>query len=319
MISWRVMGSVLLMSASGMAAGQAYPTHPLRMVTAEAGGGSDFAARVVARGLTVGMGQQVVVENQGGAGGIVAAQTVARAQPDGYTVLFHGNPIWFLPLLQDNVPYDPIRDFAMVTLVDISPLVVVVHPSLPVRSIKQLISLGKAKPGLLNYASGVTGSTPHLAAELFKSMAHIQMVRITYKGTGPALNDMISGQVQVMFATPAAGMPHVKSGRLIALAVTSAKPSAVIPGLPSIAESGLPGYESINSHGLFAPAKTPAAIIARLHDETVRYLSQADTKAQFLNAGIEAVGSTPEAFQAAVKTEMSVWGKLFKEAGIRAE
>jgi tripartite-type tricarboxylate transporter receptor subunit TctC len=307
-----------LAPASNTVSGQSYPNKPIRIVTTEAGGGNDFAARIVAQGLTAALGQQVIIENRGGTV-LIPTGMVIKAPADGYTLLFHGNPVWFLPLLQDNVPYDPLKDFSPITLVDISPLVLVVHPSIPIKSTKELVALAKAKPGALNYAAGVTGSTPHLAAELFKSIAAVNITRVSYKGVGPALTDMISGETQMMFVTTAAGMPHVKSGRLRALAVTSAKPSAVVPGLPTVASAGLRGYESINTHGMFAPPKTPAAVISRLHQETARFLQMPETKERFLSAGVEPVGSTPEAFAAAIKAEMVMWGKVIKDNGIRLE
>lgn len=307
-----------LFAAANVVWGQAFPVKPIRVITTEAGGGSDFAARLVAQGLSASLGQQVIVDNRGG-NALIPGEAVAKSPPDGYTLLFHGNPLWFFPLLQDNVPLNALRDFSPISLVDLSPLVLVVNPSLPAQSVAELIALAKLKPGSLNYASGAAGSTPHLSAELLKSMAGIRLERIAYKGVGPALNDVISGQVQIMFATTAAGMPHVKSGRLRALGVTSAQPSALVPGLPTIAASGLPGYESVNTHGLFAPVNTPAAVIRRLNQETARYLNLPDTKERFLNAGVETVGSTPEAFIAAIKSDIALWGKIIKEAGIRME
>ena len=275
-------------------------------------------SRLIAQGLTVSLGQQVVVENRGGASGAIAAQAVAKAPADGYTLLFYSNGIWTLPLLRD-VPYDPVKDFAPLTLVAISPNMIVVHPSLPVRSVKQLIALAKARPGELNYSMGGTGTTPHLAAELFKSMAGVDIVRINYKGAGPALNELIGGQVQLTFATTASGMPHVKSGRLKALAVTSAEPSALVPGLPTVAASGLPGYESGANYVMFAPAHTPLTIINRLNQETLRVLQQAEVKQMFLNYGVEAEGSSPEDLAMTVKSEIARLGKIIKDTGLRGE
>jgi tripartite-type tricarboxylate transporter receptor subunit TctC len=217
------------------------------------------------------------------------------------------------------VPYDPVKDFSPITLVAVSPTVLVVHPALPVQSVKELIALAKTKPGELNYAMGSAGSANHLAAELFKSMAGVDMLGIGYRGNGPAVNALIGGQVQLMFATASSVVPLVKSGRLKALAVASARQSALVPDLPTIAASGLPGYESISTTGFFAPAKTPAAIINRINHDSVRYLQTAEAKERFLAVGAETVGSSPEELGVKVKSEMARMGKVIKDAGIRAE
>ena len=289
------------------------------MVTAEAGGGSDIVSRVIAQALSGTLGQQVVVDNRGAAGGAIAAEIVARSQPDGYTLLHYGSNIWLLPFLRKNLPYDPVRDFAPVTLTTRAPNMIVVHPSLAVKTVVELIAMAKAKPGSLGYASGGTGSTPHLAAELFKAMAGVDIVRIPYKGGGPALNDLLGGQVPLMFPVAAAALPHVKSGRLRALAVTSAQPTELTPGLPTVAASGLPGYESVSIQGLFAPAGTPAVLINRLNREFVRVVQSASVKDRFFSMGIESVGATPEAFGATMKSEMARLGKVIRDAGIRDE
>ncbi|MBI3939178.1 MAG: tripartite tricarboxylate transporter substrate binding protein [Betaproteobacteria bacterium] len=306
----------MMVLAAGVVSGQAYPNKPIRIVAPEAGGGGDFAARLIALGLSGSLGQQVIVENRGGASGIIAGRTVAKAPPDGYTLLFYGSIFWIGALLQD-VPYDPVADFSPITLATSSPNILVVHPSLPVNSVKELIALAKARPGELNYAS-TTGSTPHLAAELFKAMAGVNIVRIPYKGAGPALNDLIGGQVQLMFPVAAAVTPHVKSGRLRALAVTSVEPSELVRGLPTVAAT-VPGYESVQMTAMFAPAKTPATIINRLNQEIVQVLNRADVKEKFFNAGAKVVGGSPEQLMATMKSEMARLGKVIKDAGIRAE
>lgn len=224
-------------------AGQSYPNKPLRLVTAAPGGGSDFASRLIAQGLTPSLGQQVIVDNRGGANGAIAAQTVADALPDGYTLLLYASTVWIVPFLQ-RVSYDPVRDFAPITLALSSPIILVVHPSVAAHSVKELIDLAKAKPGALNYASSSSGSPNHLAAELFKAMANINIAHIPYKGGGPALRALIGGEVQLMFATAGGAVPHISSGRLRALAVTSAQPSVLFPALPTVAASGLPDYEA---------------------------------------------------------------------------
>jgi hypothetical protein len=295
--------------------GQDYPVKPVRMVTAEPGGGNDFAARLIAQGLAGELGQRIIVDNRG----IGAAEIAAKAPPDGYTLLLYGNPLWLLPLLRNNAPYDAVRDFSPVTLAARSPLVVVVHPSVPARSIRELIALARARPGELNYGSGGAGSTPHLAVELFKSMAAVNIVRVAYKGNAQSLNDLIAGQVQLMFTTSGPVWPHVKSGRLRALAVTSAEPSPLAPGLPAAATAGLPGYESSSVYGVFAPAGTPATIIARLNREIVRLLNRPEVKERFLGSGVDTVGGTADQLAATVKSEITKWGKVIRDAGIRDE
>lgn len=304
---------------AGAAFGQSYPVKPVRIVTAEPGGGNDFAARVLAQGLTRSLGQQVIVDNRGGAGGAIAAEVAAKAPPDGYTLLLYAGNIWTIPLLRKNVPYDFVADFAPVTWIARSPNTVVVHPSLPVNSVRDLIALAKARPGQLNYASGGTGSATQLSVELFKSMAGVDIVRVPYKGNGPALNDLVAGQVQVMFPTAATVAPHLSSGRLKALAVTSAEPSALAPGLPTVASSGLPGYESISIYGLFAPSRTPAAIIRLVNHESAQYLRTPEVKERFFKAGVETVGSSPEEFAAVIKADMVKMARIIKDAGIREE
>jgi len=298
---------------------QTYPHKPIRMVTAEAGGGNDFAARAIVRGIADSMGQQLIVDNRGGAGGIIAAELVARAPPDGYTLLVYASNIWIIPLLKKSIPYDMARDFAPITWAARSPSTLVVHPSLPVKSVRDLIAIAKAKPGQLNYGSGGSGATTHVAAELFKSMAKVNIVRVSYRGNAPAINDLIAGQIQVMFATAGTIAPHTGSGRLRALAVTSAEPTALAPGLPTVASAGLPGYESLSIYGVFAPSKTSAAIIQQLNREIVRALNRTDIKELFLNAGVEVVGSTPEAFAAAIKADVARMSKVINEAGIRED
>jgi len=306
----------LLALMPGAATGQAYPTKAIRIVTAPAGAGNDFVARVLAQGLTGGLGQQLVVDNR--PAGIVG-ELVAKSPPDGYTLLALGSVLWLTPLLQDNVGYDPVKDFAPVSLTARSVNILVVHPSVPAGSVKELIALGRARPGQLNYATGGTGSSNHLGAELFNAMARIKMVRIAYKGSGPAINDMISGQVHVMFPTTAAAMPHVKSGRLKALAVTSLQPSALAPGLPAVAESGLPGYESVVLYGLFAPAKTPPPVISRLYSELVQFRQSGGAADKLLPAGVEVVAGPPAELAAAIKSEMTRIAKLIKDTNLRAQ
>jgi tripartite-type tricarboxylate transporter receptor subunit TctC len=231
-------------------------------------------------------------------------------------MLLDGNPFWIVPLMQ-KAPYDFDRDFSFVTLVDTTPLVLVVHASLPVKSVKDLIVLAKARPGELNFASSPAGSTTHLAAELFKAMANINIVFVQYKGSGPALTALIAGETELMF--PTTGQPELKSDKLRALAVTSREPSVLAPGLPTLAASGLPGYEAVNIHGMFAPAKTPAPVIQRLNQEIVRVLRQQDVRERFLSAGLDTVGSTPNELAETVRADIARMSKVIKENNIRLE
>ena len=296
---------------------QSYPTSPVRIYTSEIGGGVDIVTRIIGEDIAPRLGQPVIVENRGGSVSI-AAQLVAKATPDGHSILFYGSPLWLLPLLQ-KTNYDPLRDFAPITLAASSPNILVVHPVLPVKNVRELASLAQTHPGKLHYASGVAGASAHLAAELFSAMAHARMVRVAYKGSAPALTAVVSGEVQLMFAI-ASGVPaHVNAGRLKALAVTSLKPSPLAPGLPSIAEQGLPGYEAILALGVYAPAATPAAIIERLNQEITRTLAAPAIKERLFRVGFEAVGSTAASLLAVVKADIAKWGKVIKDAGIRAE
>ena len=310
-------GLMVLHASSGW--GQDFPNKRIRILTAEAGGGSDFVTRVIAQGLTANLGQQVIVENRGGAGGAIAAETVAKAPADGYTLLLYGSGIWVLPLLRSRVPYDPVADFAPITLAVSTPNILVVHPSLQVRTVKELIGLAKARPKELNYSVGGIGGSTHLAAELFKAMAGVSIVQINYKGTGAALNDLIAGQVHLMFPNAAAAAPHVKSGRLRALAVTSAQASVLTPDLPTVAASGVPGYESLLMFGVLAPAKTPATLVRRLNEEILRVLKTPDVREKLFNVGVEIVGSSPDELAVAMKSEIARLGKVIRDAGIRDE
>ena len=304
-------------SGHGPAWAQNYPSKPVRIVTAEPGGGNDLASRLIAQGLTASLGQQVIVDNRGGSG-LAAGDAVYKAQADGHTLLLYGSNIWISPLLRKTA-WDPLKDFSAITLVNTAPNILVVNPALSVNSVRELIALAKARPGALNYASSGIGSSTHLAGELFRALAGVDIVRINYKGVGAALTDLIAGQVQLIFGSAAAVAPHIKSGKLKALAVTTAQPSAVAPGLPTIAGAGVPGYESGVNVGMFAPAHTPAALVRRLNQETLRVLRTAEVKDKFLSAGVEAAGTTPEHFGTLVKTEMARLGKVVRDAGIRVE
>ena len=306
---------VWIVSGADTVFGQNFPNRPIRIVTAEIGGGPDFSARLIAQGLTQTLEQNVIVVNRGGDG--IPASVVASSRPDGYTMLLSSGALWLEPYLRDKVAYDPVKDFSPITLAASAPTVLVVHPSLAANSVKELIDLAKSKPGALNFASGPTGSTSQLSAELFKAMAGINIVRVAYKGTGPALTDLMGGRVQLMFPNVASVMTHVKSGKLRALAVTSPEPFTLFPEIPTVAASGLPGYESLAMFGIFGPAKMPPTLIERLNQEIVRVLNQADIKEKFSNLGIEVVGSSPAQLSAKMKAEMARLGKVIIDAGIR--
>ena len=307
----------LTVLGAGVACAQDFPSKPIRMVSAPAGSGSDVVSRIVAAGLSSSVGQQVIVDNRGG--DIIPGELVAKALPDGYTLNFTGGSFWLVPFLYINVPWDPVKDFSPVLLVASSPNILAVHPSVPANSVKELIALAKAKPGQLNYGSSGAGGSSHLSGELFKSMAEVDIVRVPYKGSGPLITDLLGGQVQLAFPASASVSPHVRSGKLKGLAVTSVKPSALAPGLPTVSASGLPGYESATTYAIFAPANTPAAVIKRLNQEIVRTLDRGDVKEKFLNIGVEVIGSSPEQLAHAMKSDMARLGKLIKDKGIRAE
>ena len=304
-------------SCAGVATGQNYPIKPIRILTGSPGGAGDTAVRMIAQGLTPSLGQPVIVENRGGSQ-LITGDILAKAPPDGYTLLVSSNALWILPLMVTSVPYDVIKDFAPVTIPVSAPNVLVVHRSVPVKSVKELIALARARPGDLNYAAGGIGAPTHLAGELFNSMAKVKIVRINYKGSGPALNDLLAGHVQLMFA-PGSVAPQIKAGRLKALGVTNSSTSVLFPGIPTIASSGVPGYEATSVWGLVAPAKTPAAVVSRLNQEVALVLNKPDVKEKLLNAGIEVVGNSPEAFAAFMKGEIARMGKVIKDANIRDE
>jgi tripartite-type tricarboxylate transporter receptor subunit TctC len=316
----RSIGKVLALAAAlccaGAAFAQAYPAKPIRIVVTGVGSGGDFAARLIALGVSPALGQQIIVDNRGS--GNMPAEIVSKSPPDGYTLCLSASPLWITPFLRPT-PYDPLRDFAPVTLVVTAPNILVVHPSLPVKSVKELLGLIRARPGALNYATSGIGGSSFLAAELFKSMARADMVRVNYKSGGLALTELMSGEVQLYFANAGNVAPHMKSGRLRALAVTSAQPSALLPGLPTVAAGGLPGYEVVSVQGIFAPARTPEAVVARLNQEIVPFLRRADVKDKFFAAGMEPLGSPPAALADTVRSEMSRLGNVIKAAGIALE
>ncbi|MBX3662590.1 MAG: tripartite tricarboxylate transporter substrate binding protein [Burkholderiales bacterium] len=312
--------AVLCAVAGVVQAADSYPQRPIRMIVAyPPGGGTDQVGRVMAEQLSQTLGQQVVVDNRGGATGNIGTELAARAVPDGHTLLM-GNvaPNAVNVSLFKKLPFDPVKDFSPVSLVAITPNILVAHPSVPVKSIGDLISLAKAKPGALNFPSAGVGSSSHLAGELLKSLAGIDMVHVPFKGGGPAMVATISGEVQIMFATMPAAMPHVKSGKVRPVAVTTAKRSQAMPDLPTVAEAGVKGYDAATWYGLLAPAGTPKPIVDRLHADVVKIL--AGPARQRLEAqGFEPDGGTPAAFAAYIKSEIAKWAKVIKDAGIPAE
>ncbi len=299
-----------------LASAQNFPSKLIRIVTNGAGTSFDITSRIIAQGITAPLGQSVIVDNR--ANGVIASELVTNAPPDGHTLLVSGGILWIFPILQGKT-YDPLKEFASVTLAALSPLLLVVHPSLPVKSVRELIAIAKAHPGQLNYASGATGSVNHLAGELFRTMSHVNIVRIGYKNATPALNDLIAGEVQFMFPVTGVVAQHLKTGRLRSVAVTSAERSALAPGLPTISESGLPGYESVSITAVLAPAKTPEAVIGRLNQEIVKVLTRPEVKQNFFNTGVESVGSTPQQLTQAMIKDMATMTKLVKDANIHVD
>jgi len=309
-----------LVAAAGAHA-QNYPSRPVRMIVPAApGGGADIVARIVSLKLTELLGQQVVVDNRAGAAGTIGAEMTARAVPDGYTVLMaQSTSVAIAPHLYPKLGYDTLRDFAPVSLSAAVPNLVVVHPSIPITTIKELIAFAKAKPGQLNYGSSGTGAPSHLAGELLRSLAGAQLTHIPYKGAGPATASLLGAETQVMFAPIVAVMPHVKSNRLRAVAVTTAKRTPSVPDIPTVAESGVPGYEIASWFGVLGPVKMTPEIIARLNRDLVRAVQAPETKERLANEGAEAIGSTPAQFAAYLREELARYGKLIKDAGIRVE
>jgi tripartite-type tricarboxylate transporter receptor subunit TctC len=305
------VAAAALALVSAATAQDGYPNKVIRIVAPATGGGSDVVGRMIAPGLAANLGQQVIIDNRGA----IASEIVAKSPPDGYTLLVNGSPMWLLPVIRPGSAWDATRDFAPITQAVSSPSMLVVHPSVPVKNVRELIALAKKNPGKLNYAAGTLGAAPHLAGELFKTLAGVNIVRVPYKGSGPGLLGVMTGEVEFMFPGAASAWGYVKQGKLKGLAICSAQPSALFPGLPTVAASGLPGYESISPQALVAPAKTPAAIVNRLNQEILRVLNNPEVKERFANGGMEVVGNSPEQFAAAMKADIARVRKL----GIRSE
>ena len=315
-----VLFLVSALACAAAVAQPAYPAKPVRfIVPSAAGGGTDIIARAISLKLSGELGQQFVVENRPGAGQMIGIELAARSPADGYTILMAASTLAINPIMYKKVPYDPVRDFAPITQAATLPNVLVVHPSLPVKSMSELIAYAKERPGQLNFASAGVGTSPQMSIELLKSMAGIDMVHIPYKGTAPGVVDLLAGQVLVMAPNVLTALPHIKSGRLRALAVTSAKRSVALPDVPTVAEAGLPGYDSTQWYGVLAPAGTPRDVVARLHDGIVHALRDAEVGKRLAADGAEPVGSSPEEFAAFIRSESEKWAKVASAAGIKPE
>jgi len=318
---WILVAIACIAASAPVLSQNSYPTKPIRLVVPFVPGGStDLIARIMGQKLDEALGQQVVVENRAGAGGNIGVEYVAKSAPDGYTLIFgHIGTFGFGPSLYQKLPYDPVKDFAPITLFAMVPNMLVVHPALPAKTVKELIALAKARPGQMNYGSSGNGSASHLASEYFKLLSKTDIIAIPYKGTGPLVTDLIAGQTSLTITGVPPLYPFVQSGRLRGIAVGSVKRLALMPDLPTIAEAGVPGYESSTWFGPLAPAKTPREIIVRLNTELLKILQRPDIKARFAAEGAEGLGSTPEEFGTYIKSEIDRWGRVIKAAGVRPE
>ena len=313
-------GALLLLCCAVPAAAQGYPDRPIRLVVAFApGGGTDVAARTISTKLSELLGKQIVVDNRPGAGSTLGTELVARAQPDGYTLLMSDTTFGIVPALYPKLNYNAERDLAPISQVISAPSALVVHPSVPATNVRELIALAQAKPGQINFGSGGVGTPVHMAGELLKLAAKVNIVHVPYKGAGPALTDLLGGHFQMMFPTLQSVMPHIKSAKLRVLAVTGEKPAAVLPGVPTMAEAGAPGVVAVAWFGVHGPAAIAPAIKARLHGDIVKTLQDPTVRSRFTNEGAEVVGSTPQEFTKFISNEISKWTKVVKAAGIKAE
>ncbi|MBI4195014.1 MAG: tripartite tricarboxylate transporter substrate binding protein [Betaproteobacteria bacterium] len=313
------IAATFVAAAPGLA--QSYPTKSIRFIVPfPPGGGNDTIARQVGQKLSAAFGQQVLVDNRPGAGGTIGAELAAKSPPDGYTLFLAGVASHGInPNLRKKLPYDPLRDFDAVSLIASAPLLVVVHPSLPVKSVKELIALAKAKPGQINFASNGAGGSSHLAVELFKMTTGTEMVHVPYKGLSLALTELLSGEVQLMFSSAVAMLPQVKAGRLRAIAMTGAKRSPAIPDIPTVAETGVRGYETGSWYGVVVPAGTPKAAIGRLSQEIVGFVRSPETIQRMNSEAVIPVGSTPDEFTGHIRKELARWAEVIKRAGLRLE
>jgi tripartite-type tricarboxylate transporter receptor subunit TctC len=309
------------LAASAAHAADTFPNRPIRMIVAFApGGGTDIIGRISAQAIATHLGQQVVVDNRPGAGGNIGTDIAAKAAPDGYTLITGGTGSHAInPSLYAKLPFDAVKDFAPVSLVAATPYLLVVHPGVPAKTVKELVDLARAKPDSLNMASSGSGGMPHLSGELFKLLTQTRMTHIPYKGTGAVFADLIGGQVQVLFGDIVATIPHARSGKLQALGITSPKRSPNAPEFPTIAESGVPGYDAVGWFGVFAPARTPPAVIAALNRAIKQYVEQPEVKSRMLALGADVVASTPEAFAAQQRADLDRWAKVIRTAGVKVE
>ncbi|OGA50972.1 MAG: hypothetical protein A3F74_25880 [Betaproteobacteria bacterium RIFCSPLOWO2_12_FULL_62_58] len=309
--------ALLLAGGSAIAQKSSYPDKSVRFIVPfPPGGGTDIIARVMAQKLSEAFGQSVVVDNRPGAGGTIGAEIAAKSTPDGYTMIMVSGSYAVNAGLY-KLPYDPVNGVDTVSLVGTGPFIVALHPSMPPGNVKQLIALAKAKPGAINYGSTGTGGITHMATELFRLMANINIVHVPYKGTGPALNDLIGGQIQLVFGAMLATLPHVKSGRLRGIAVTGPKRSQAAPEIPTVSESGLPGYEVTLWYGVWGPKGLPKDVIGRWHTELVKVLQSPDLRGKLATDGLEAVGSTADEFRVHLTREVAKWAKVIKDANVR--
>ena len=323
----KMMGLLVRLTLVAMAAGAtanvgsepAYPSKPIRMLVGfSPGGATDVAARIIGKKLAEAWNQQIVIDNRAGAGGLVAFEMTAKANPDGYTLLATSPSFAIQPSIAAKLPFDPIRDFAPITQASSAPYLLVVYPGVEARSVKELIGLAKAHPGMLNYASGGIGSAQHLTAELFRLMAGIQIVHVPYKGA-VSVPDVIAGRIQMLFSGVPQALPHVQGGRLRALAVTTPARSPAVPDVPTVAEAGVPGFDVTVWYGILATGRTPKPIIDKLNGEIVKALQSADVRQQLTSLGLEPVGSTPGQFGAKIRSEMAQWAQVVRQAGIKVE
>jgi tripartite-type tricarboxylate transporter receptor subunit TctC len=316
-----VLAAMSAVSAAQTTSDAGYPNRPIRMIAPSSPGGPvDVMARVLAQGLTEVFGQQLVVDNRAGAGGLIGAELVAIAIPDGYTIMFgFSAPLVIVPHVAPKVPYNPLKDFAPVSLTIQAPYLLLVHPNLPAKSVKELIALARERPGKLNFASGGTGTGIHLAGELFKMTAGVNITHVPYKGAGPGMTALLANEIDMMFNGVAPAVPHVKSGKLRVLAVSGAKRSALLPDVPTVAEAGGLKYDTSGWYGILAPAKTPRPIVNRLHAATVQTLASPAVKDTFARQGVEPVGSTPEEFARLIREEWTKWEKVIRTAGLKGQ
>jgi tripartite-type tricarboxylate transporter receptor subunit TctC len=299
---------------------QAYPTKPVRVIIPFAAGGpADFMLRLVGPKLSEAWGQPVILDNRGGANQMLGSELAARSQPDGYTLLVTTGGSAINVSLYPKMPYDTLKDFAPISLIATGPNLAVIHPAVPARNLAEFITYARSKPGQLVYASAGAGAPSHLAVELFSTMAKIQMVHVPYKGMAPGMTDLLGGQVQLAFPTISAGITHARAGRLRALGVTTAKRSPAAPDVPTIAEAALPGFEASNWYGMVAPARTPPAIIRKVHDDIARALATPDVRERMLNQGMDPTTNAPEEFSAYIRSEIAKWAKVVKASGAKPE